>query len=67
MNFLSVSFLGFGVVLFAVSRVGKLPMGQLIKALIPWFAVLLIALTILVVFPGLSTFVPSLMNLGGAA
>ena len=57
----------FGVVLFAVSRVGKLPMGQLLKALIPWLAVLLLALTIMVVFPGLSTFVPSLMNLGGAA
>ncbi|MBU5435133.1 TRAP transporter large permease [Pseudoflavonifractor sp. MSJ-37] len=57
----------FGVVLFAVSRVGKLPMGRLIKALIPWFIMLLVALTILVVFPDLSTFVPSLMKLGGAA
>ena len=54
----------FGVVLFAVSKVGKIPMGRLIKALVPWFGVLLIALAILVIFPGLSTFVPSLMNLG---
>ncbi|MDD3347895.1 TRAP transporter large permease [Oscillibacter sp.] len=56
----------FGVVLFAVSKVGKLPMGRLIKALIPWFGVLLIALAILVIFPGLSTLVPSMMNLGTA-
>ena len=54
----------FGVVLFAVSKVGKIPMGRLIKALVPWFAVLLIALAILVIFPSLSTLIPSLMNLG---
>ena len=54
----------FGVVLFAVSKVGKLPMTRLIKALIPWFGVLLLALVLLVVFEDLSTFVPSLMNLG---
>lgn len=54
----------FGVVLFAVSKVGKISMARLIKALVPWFIVLLVALAILVIFPGLSTFVPSLMNLG---
>lgn len=57
----------FGVVLFAVAKVSKLPMGRLIKALLPWFAFLLIALAILTIFPGISTLVPSMMNLGGAA
>ncbi|MDD3347898.1 TRAP transporter large permease [Oscillibacter sp.] len=55
----------FGVVLFAVSRVGKIPMGTLIKALVPWFGILLVALAILVIFPGLSTMMPALMKLGG--
>ncbi|MCI8416825.1 MAG: TRAP transporter large permease [Lachnospiraceae bacterium] len=55
----------FGVVLFAVAKVGKLPMVDLIKALIPWFVFLLIALAILVVFPGISTLVPGMMKLGG--
>ena len=57
----------FGVVLFATAKVGKIPMAKLIKALIPWFAFLLIALTILVIFPGISTVIPNAMNLGGGA
>ena len=57
----------FGVVLFATAKVGKVPMGKLIKALIPWFVFLLIALAILTIFPGISTLIPSMMNLGGGA
>ena len=57
----------FGVVLFAVAKVGKLPMGKLIKALIPWFVFLLIALAILVIFPDISTVIPNAMNLGAGA
>jgi len=55
----------FGIVLFAVSKVAKIPMGNLIKALVPWFIALLVALSILVIFPSISTILPSMMNLGG--
>ena len=54
----------FGVCLFAVSKVAKLPMGRLIRALVPWFVILLVALAIITIFPGVSTWLPSLMNLG---
>lgn len=55
----------FGVVLFAISRISKLQMSRLIRALLPWFVFLLLALAILAAFPGLSTLIPSMMNLGG--
>ena len=55
----------FGIVLFAVSKVAKIPMGSLIKALLPWFIALLVALSIIVIFPSISTILPSMMNLGG--
>ncbi len=54
----------FGIVLFAISKVAKITMGDLIKALVPWFVALLLALLILTCFPIISTIVPSLMGLG---
>jgi len=54
----------FGVVLFAVNRVGEIPMSRLIKALIPWFVVLIIALLIVTYIPSLTTWLPSTMSLG---
>ena len=56
-----------GVVLFAVAKVGRVPMGKLIRTLIPWFIFLLLALAILTIFPGISTLIPSMMNLGASA
>ena len=50
----------FGVVLFAVNRVGEIPMGRLIKALLPWFAILIIALLIIAFTPGTCTLIPKL-------
>lgn len=55
----------FGIVLFAISKVAKIDMGSLIKALIPWFITLLAALSILAIFPSISTILPTMMNLGG--
>ena len=57
----------FGVVLFALVKVAKITMGKLIKELIPWFGILLVTLAILTIFPGISTFLPTLMGLGLSA
>ena len=54
----------FGVVLFALVKVAKITMGKLIKELIPWFGILLVTLAILTIFPGISTFLPTMMGLG---
>ena len=52
----------FGVVLFTLERVAKLPMKKLIKALIPWFVILLLSLAVVTIFPGVSTFLPTMMG-----
>jgi len=54
----------FGVVLFAVNRVGEIPMGRLIRALIPWFVILLVGLLIVALVPQTCTWLPALANLG---
>ena len=55
----------FGTCLFAVSKVGQISMTRLIKALGPWYILLVVTLAILVIFPQLSTLLPSMMSLGG--
>lgn len=55
----------FGVVLFAINRVGEISFGRLVKALIPWFIVLLISLLIVTLVPATCTWLPSMMKLGG--
>ena len=54
----------FGTCLFAVSKVGRISMTRLIKALVPWYLILIVALIILVIFPQISTLLPSMMSLG---
>ena len=54
----------FGVVLFAVNKVGNIPLGRLVKALAPWYVVLLVALFLVTYIPWLTTWLPSLMQLG---
>lgn len=55
----------FGVVLFAVSRVGEIPMARLIRALIPWFVLLIGSLLVVTLVQETCTWLPSLANLGG--
>ena len=55
----------FGVVLFAINRVGEISFGRLVKALIPGFIVLLISLLIVTLVPATCTWLPSMMKLGG--
>lgn len=54
----------FGVVLFAVNRVGEIPMARLIRALIPWFVLLLAGLLIIAMMPSTCTFLPALAGFG---
>ena len=54
----------FGVVLFAVNRVGEIPMGRLIKALIPWFVILLAGVLIMALVPGTCTLLPKMAGFG---
>lgn len=55
----------FGVVLFAVNRVGEIPMARLIRALVPWFILLIGSLLVITLFEETCTWLPSLANLGG--
>ncbi|MDR1058878.1 MAG: TRAP transporter large permease [Treponema sp.] len=55
----------FGVVLFAINRVGQISMARLIKALLPWYALLLAALVIITFVPQVVTWLPGTMGLGG--
>lgn len=55
----------FGVVLFAINRVGEISFGRLVKALIPWFVILIVSLLIITLVPATCTWLPSTMGLGG--
>lgn len=54
----------FGVVLFAINKVGEISFGRLIKALVPWLIILLIALLTITLFPQISTWIPISAGLG---
>lgn len=54
----------FGVVLFAINKVGEISFGRLIKALVPWLVILLAALLIITLFPQISTWLPTSVGLG---
>lgn len=49
-----------GMVLFTVARVADIPLYSLIKATAPFYAPLLLTLVILILFPQIVTFLPSL-------
>jgi tripartite ATP-independent transporter DctM subunit len=55
----------FGVVLFAINRVGQISMARLIKSLAPWYVMLLLALIIVTFVPAVTTWLPGTMGLGG--
>ena len=55
----------FGIVLFAINRVGSISMGKLIKALLPWFVILLTSLFVITFVPEATTWLPGTMGLGG--
>ena len=52
----------FGMAIYTTQSVGKCKMGNLIRQLIPFIAVDLVILVLLIVFPGLSLFLPRLFG-----
>jgi C4-dicarboxylate transporter DctM subunit len=50
-----------GVCLFGVSAIAKLSIEQIVRAYLPFLAILVIVLFILIFFPQLSTFLPNLL------
>lgn len=53
-----------GNVLYITARVAQLPMERMIKSMLPWFIPLLILAFLIVFFPGLSTFLPTVLHFG---
>lgn len=50
----------FGLVTFVLARISKLPLGQVIRATLPFLVPLLVTLILLSLFPSLVTFLPRL-------
>jgi tripartite ATP-independent transporter DctM subunit len=50
-----------GVCLFGVSAIAKLPMEKIVRAYLPFLAILVAVLLLLTVFPQISTFLPGLL------
>lgn len=51
-----------GVVLFVAMRIGNLPMWPLLRALVPFLIAEIVAIVLLTLIPGLSTWLPSLLR-----
>ncbi|WP_249870506.1 TRAP transporter large permease [Oceanobacillus saliphilus] len=50
----------FGMVLFAITRVGNLPYIELVRGVVPYIIPIMVLLVILIIFPSLVTFLPNL-------
>jgi len=53
----------YGVCLFSISAICKIPMDQLVRASWPFYVILFIALLIIAFFPSLSLFLPDLLGI----
>ncbi len=53
-----------GLNLFVISGITKAPLGEVVRGVVPFYAVLLFVLVILVLFPELSLWLPSMMKGG---
>jgi tripartite ATP-independent transporter DctM subunit len=51
----------FGVALFVVVRIGKIPFDQLVRACIPFYFAIGAALVLIIFFPSLVTFLPNMI------
>ncbi|MEA2119645.1 TRAP transporter large permease [Halovibrio sp. HP20-50] len=54
-----------GTCLYVGCGVGKVSMEQLVKAMLPYYATLLVVLVILIAFPGIVTWLPDLTDVSG--
>lgn len=53
----------FGLVMFVISKIGDISVTRLSRVLLPWIGALLVALTILTVFPQITLFLPRLLGM----
>jgi len=53
----------YGVCIFSIASISGIPMGRLIKASIPFYAMLVLALVLIAFIPGISLLAPMLMGL----
>lgn len=53
----------FGLVLFVISKIGKISLGALSKSLLPWLAALLAALLLVTFIPQLSLWLPAFLGM----
>ena len=51
-----------GVLLFVASSVGKVPLGQLVREVLPYVGVLILALLVITYIPGLSLWLPEMLK-----
>jgi C4-dicarboxylate transporter DctM subunit len=51
-----------GSMLFVVSKVGETPVSEVIRELLPFFLVIIISISLLIIFPPIITFLPSLLG-----
>jgi tripartite ATP-independent transporter DctM subunit len=52
----------FGLVLFVIARIAKLGIPELVRALLPWYGVLIVALIIITIFPQTVLWLPHLLT-----
>jgi len=50
-----------GVLLFVAQDIAKVPFGQLVRAMLPYYVPLLVAVIIIAVFPQVSVWLPNLV------
>ncbi len=55
----------YGILLFVINAVTKIPLGEIIREVIPFLAVLILALLTLILFPGITLFLPRLLGYPG--
>jgi TRAP-type C4-dicarboxylate transport system permease large subunit len=52
----------YGILLFVINAVTRIPLGEIIREIWPFFAVLLAALAVLILAPGLVLWLPRLFG-----
>jgi len=55
----------YGILLFVINAVTKIPLAEIIREVIPFLVVLILALLVLILFPGITLFLPRLMGYPG--
>lgn len=55
----------YGILLFVINAVTKIPLGEIIREVLPFLAVLIAALVVMILVPDIVLFLPRLMGYGG--